>query len=782
MKKIMTWVLMVCFIGATLAPGIAYGQNQSTPKEEVIYINLDDYGQVKNIQVVNSFDLGDDGQIVDYGDYEALRNLSTEDTIDYEHETIRIDTNAKKLYYQGTLKNDSLPWTIHFDYYLDGKKVQVEQLKGAEGHLAIEGTMEQNPKGNSIFFDNYALQTTISLDTTRVENIQYGHATAANVGKKKQLVYTKLPGKDQTIRIEGDVKDFYLDPIEINGIQMDMDIDVDIMDNRDFQDSMDELKDAAVEFDDGADDLTDGSDELYDGANDLVDGADELNDGANDLKDGVQEALDGSIDLEDGAIELQDGTVELKDGGQELVDGTNDLVDGVNDLVDGVDELQDGTSDLQDGSVDLVIGLSKINDGSDDLVDGTADLEDGAASLESGLDQLSSKSDTLRGGAYSVYQTLVAQGNAQLNAALSSKGLGTVSLTVSNYEDVIGGLLDQLAQGVASQVEAGYKAQVETAVTQGVRAEVESNVRAQMPEADEATITATIDTMMAEAETQQMIAEETQRQLDDITATAMESNDTYKALHALLKGLRDYDDFYDGVVSYTGGVDQAYGGSQQVAGGASKLHRGAKDLADGVSEAYNGSAKLSQGLDDLADGVVELKDGVADLQEGSEDLNDGTIELSDGIIELSDGALDLVDGTKDLHEGMIELMDGAIELSDGTATLLDGTIEMRDGVIELKDGVIELKDGTLEFKDRTETMDQEIGDKITNAIEETLGTDFIPVSFVSEKNTNVKQVQFAMKTDGIKQADDNKDAQKEATKVTKKTDNPGFIKRFLALF
>jgi putative membrane protein len=71
--------------------------DEGTPKEEVIYINLNADGSVKDITVVSIFELDEDGKIIDYGKYESLRNMTTTDKIGYANETITIDAKAGRL-------------------------------------------------------------------------------------------------------------------------------------------------------------------------------------------------------------------------------------------------------------------------------------------------------------------------------------------------------------------------------------------------------------------------------------------------------------------------------------------------------------------------------------------------------------------------------------------------------------------------------------------------------------------------------------------------------------
>ena len=79
---------------------------------------------------------------------------------------------------------------------------------------------------------------------------------------------------------------------------------------------------------------------------------------------------------------------------------------------------------------------------------------------------------------------------------------------------------------------------------------------------------------------------------------------------------------------------------------------------------------------------------------------------------------------------------------------------MYDGIVSLADGTDDLKDGTTEFTDKTKDIDTQIDDAINEATDKIAGTDFAPVSFASDENTDIGLVQFAMKTEAISIADD----------------------------
>lgn len=103
-------------------------------------------------------------------------------------------------------------------FFIDGKEYSASDAAAKSGKLEIRFnvTKNENCKGN--FFDKYALQASFTLDTEKCENISAPGATIANVGAKKQISYTMLPGKGIDTVITADVKNFEMPSVSINGI------------------------------------------------------------------------------------------------------------------------------------------------------------------------------------------------------------------------------------------------------------------------------------------------------------------------------------------------------------------------------------------------------------------------------------------------------------------------------------------------------------------------------------------------------------------------------------
>ncbi len=802
-KRSLAVILAIVLTLSLVAPVFAEALPPNTPKEEVVYVDLNGDGTVRQITVVNIFALNEDGQIIDYGDYTALRNMTTNDEIIFEDETVRIDTKAGKLYYEGVLSKNTLPWDFSIRYYLDGTEYTDKDLYRKNGALKITMSIRQNLDCNSTFFENYGLQVTFVFDTSRCKNIVANGATAANVGKDRQLTYTILLENEKDITITADVTDFEMDGIAINGLPLNMDVEFDADGNPQLNEEIDNLEDAVAELDDGA--------------TELKDGAEELRDGALELKDGVSEFQNGANDLNSGAADLKDGAAELNDGAVELNDGAADLLNGAIDLKEGAADLQTGTQELNDGIKEAVSGSLSIYNGAGELEDGANLLYGGANTLYNGLSQLSSQNGTLMNGAYTLFEQLTSQAEQQLNASLTGVGMSTVDLTPKNYNTVISQLLDTLSGGVYTQAaavaetvirteaEAAVKEQISTSITNdnAIMVQIEAAVEAtcgteinttaqnyvalelaktyfpdnpeswlQSPEGQAAVtdylasadgqkavasarteikaqyVSAAVEQQISE----QMATEEIRTQIEAIVAEQLASDEVQAQIAETVNTALGENAAYQGIIALKAQLDDYnafYLGLSQYTNSVDSAAEGAASIKDGASDIANGAGELYSGAKSLYDGLLEIQNGSAELLSGTITLNDGTTTLYNGVVELKDGTTELRNGVIELKDGTIELFDGTVELKDGVFELLDGAIELHDGTIELYDGTVELKDGTFEFRDKTAHLDSDLKDKINDAIGDILGGDFDVISFVSDKNTNIEAVQFVIKTNGV---------------------------------
>ena len=119
-KKASTFVLTTSILMSNVYPAFA---DTNTSKDEVVYVKLNNNGNVDNVYVVNSFDIKNGEKIEDYGSYSNVLNLSTSDKLNYSNGVVDInisDTN-KKFYYQGDMKDCEIPWDINIRLLLTVK-------------------------------------------------------------------------------------------------------------------------------------------------------------------------------------------------------------------------------------------------------------------------------------------------------------------------------------------------------------------------------------------------------------------------------------------------------------------------------------------------------------------------------------------------------------------------------------------------------------------------------------------------------------------------------------
>ena len=163
---------------------------------------------------------------------------------------------------------------------------------------------------------------------------------------------------------------------------------------------------------------------------------------------------------------------------------------------------------------------------------------------------------------------------------------------------------------------------------------------------------------------------------NSIQQAVQDAKDGNSSLHQLKKQLDAYNQFYQGLKAYTGGVDQAYKGSQELNKGASALNSGAKQLKNGAK--------------DLSDGVAALQSGSSALLDGVSALNDGAMQLNDGMKEFKEEGIDK----------LIEVFDGELEdLIDRFRAMADASKEYRSFA-----GISDQMTGNVKFIYRTDSI------------------------------------------------------------------------------
>lgn len=347
-------LVFALFPAATLAKDKAESTTDTgkySTKDEVIYGKLDGDGKPKNMYVVNSFNVTKPGEFIDYGNYTNVRNLTDLSTIEQSGQREVHFEADEDFYYQGELKNKTLPWDIAITYLLDGEKMKPAELAGQSGKLEIQIKSTANKAVDPVFFDYYLLQISIKLDTLIFEDILAPKGTEAKEGKDALVSFNVMPGQDEEIILTANARDLKMDPIDIVAIPANL----------------------AIEGPD-TDDLTGDIQELADAIDDIHSGVGSLKSATNQLSNGASDLSSGSNSFHNGLTELDQSTAGLLNGSQEILSVFKQMDESLDDIPElpDLDELKTLPNELRNIAEELN-GFAGTLDGLTEAIDAIPD-------------------------------------------------------------------------------------------------------------------------------------------------------------------------------------------------------------------------------------------------------------------------------------------------------------------------------------------------------------------------------------------------------------------------
>lgn len=319
-------------------------EGKLTSKDEVVYATLKANGELNNIYVVNTLEVARAGEILDYGEYSSVKNLTDLSELIQEGQTVRIHAPEGKFYYQGNLKKDTaIPWDILISYELDGNKVDPATLAGKTGHLKINIDISANENVDRVFYENYLLQVSLLLPN-KYTNIAASGGMMANAGKNKQITFTVMPGQEELLQVEADVEDFEFQGVDIAAVPSTLPIDTSEMDN--MTEDMSSLSNAIGELNNGVGDLKKGVTELNKGVSTLSAGSEKYKNGMSQMGGASSEIVQASRTIGDALTTISNS---MSDDSAEMdLTSLNELPSGLTQLANGLTETANGLTTLHE--------------------------------------------------------------------------------------------------------------------------------------------------------------------------------------------------------------------------------------------------------------------------------------------------------------------------------------------------------------------------------------------------------------------------------------------------
>ena len=402
--------------------------------------------------------------------------------------------------------------------------------------------------------------------------------------------------------ITADVSDFEMGAVSINGIHLNLHVEVD---DAELKSQVSELIDAVEQLDNGAVELSGGSSELLGGSS--------------ALKDGASSLQSGTTSLDEGVVTLQNGLAAVQNGLESLNTQSDTLTTGSSKFKAALATIQTAVNSISVTNTDLTM----LTEASAQIKQAINSLYDGAATLQANL-------------GYAQYKALMAQNGLDIDGLLA--GNTQAVETIRQYE----ALLEQVSsipglEGVVEQ----YKSEVlgtaeqviqllnaNNAAISGMESYLDE-VSSQLP-----AFTEGLGELKTQYETFDASIIQLVKLLGNMTGP----------LSSLAGGINQlaasYEELDCGLGAYTQGVAQIVAGYSQVMSGVSSLAQGSKELVSGSEDLYDGTVELY-------DGVVSLCDGAQEMANGTGEFRAETTEMDHQIDEKIDSLLDSIGGSMD---------------------------------------------------------------------------------------------------------------------------------------
>lgn len=452
------------------------------------------------------------------------------------------------------------PVTVGITYYLDGKEVSAEEIRGRSGHFKIRYDFTNNEVVNGMYVP-YAVLTGVVLPNDHFVNVAVTNGKLVNDGGRLMIAGIALPGMKENlgvginlpeyVEIEGEAKDFKMEmTATLATAQIFADIDTSALNS-------------VAALSSQLDTLASSMLQLMNGSVQLRDGLATLN-----SKTGV----------------LASGAQALRAGSMQLVAGANKLSEGLGTLYTGSKDLAKGLTDAYNGSKALAAGTSDASSVAQKIDAGVAELTKELGALINGMSSLSPKAAEMSTSATALKTQTITSLSGRLAEYLSSYDLPEI--TANNYKEVLGRLINYLRDSGDEQalVQELSLALGNLQIYDGVISCV-----------------ATLSEMNKKA-----------------TAAPEKITSLKEGTSKLSEGLTKIN---QNMSALSNGLSRLSGGATKLSEGLSGAYTGSKELATGMTSLDAGISNLSSNVPALTEGVSKLYSGSASLSEGLSQFN-----------------------------------------------------------------------------------------------------------------------------------------------------------------
>ena len=587
-----------------LSSKISKAADEEVGKEETVYVVADNSGKAKDV-IVSDWLKNPDGNetIEDVSDLKDIKNVKGKEKFKEKDGKITWKAKGKDIYYQGKTDKE-LPVKQTISYYLDGEKMDPDEIAGKSGKVTIRFDYKNNQKTTTTVdgkkysvYVPFTIMTGMILDDS-FTNVEVKNGKVISDGDKNMVVGVAMPGlKDslkvtssdfsedidipEYVEVTADVKDFSMDmtmSVMLSGITSSDNVE-DFVDLSDLDDAIDTLSDSSSQLADGTKELREGLEQLRSKVPALADGAKTLNSSTESLRNGVS-SLDATLNT---AMTEEEKAAASKQASETVDKQAAAIKKQAADMVAA--QFADDTNPM---------GTKQLSTYAAGEFKKALTTADNITTVKNTLIQNQSLTDSVK---VSLRETIIATiGESNFVAATGGATDRTAALAH---------LYDMNANGIQSQVQATLRLP-EIIPTY---AELEAAV---------------VDSQMNELATKMLggIAEIAAPKVGASVADAAQKGAVSAAQEAVVTGAKSG--------AAQGAIAGAESAKKTVAAGIEAVQSNGYSLVTGMDALKNGTQAL-------ADQVPALTDGVGKLADGSVTLNEGMVKFDEeGIQKLAD--------------------------------------------------------------------------------------------------------------------------------------------------
>ena len=415
-------------------------------KKETVYVNLQGYGDVSEINIYNKCVTNGESEIRDYTNYSKVTNLTNRNNAVLESGEIIFNVSGESNFsYTGKVSGeyyDLLPWNFEITYKLNGVETKMEDLLGKSGLVEIDVNVTSNENTNPYYRNNYILEVTASYDMSDYLSVESDEAMITDTGNTKTLMFIVLPGQSTDFNIKLGSDDFSMDGITMAAVPLTGEI---LNQISDLVDEKNDIKDSMDSIDKSTDIILDSLNGMNTGLNGISSGVTEIKNGTKDLH-GLSSLRDEDIAK---LKEILEETLPLIQNVQTDLDNLNtnynlfigmyeELDSEVKNLQKNVENVNKELAEIErmmknlpndiTDIKDLINSTAKLVGNASSLIDGLADKETAKLAKEN-LENIGEQAESLVAIAGEVEDPTLAQ-----NLISSAKALGT---SAKNLESIL---------------------------------------------------------------------------------------------------------------------------------------------------------------------------------------------------------------------------------------------------------------------------------------------------------------------------------------------------------